>query len=155
MGTWIAPIARGTGVVEWLVRACESVARDAGASTVALWVMEDNPRGQRAYIRLGYDFTGAREHVRDGRDELLDDQDPAVVGTARLSGFGPVRIRFISAEGCGLRSHRAGRGCLAPCTRQRSVHWSGTRTQANVRLLDLDALTDAGGLAGRSRGIAL
>ena len=71
MGTWIAPIARGTGVVEWLVRACESVARDAGATTVALWVMEDNPRGQRAYIRLGYDFTGAREHVRDGRDELL------------------------------------------------------------------------------------
>jgi ribosomal protein S18 acetylase RimI-like enzyme len=47
------------------------VARDAGATTVALWVMEDNPQGQRAYIRLGYHFTGAPEHVRDGRDELL------------------------------------------------------------------------------------
>lgn len=71
MGMWIAPFARGTGVLEGLVRACESVAREAGANTVALWVMEDNPRGQRAYIRLGYDFTGDREHVRDGRYELL------------------------------------------------------------------------------------
>jgi hypothetical protein len=24
-----------------------------------------------AYVRLGYDFTGTREHVRNGRDELL------------------------------------------------------------------------------------
>ena len=33
--------------------------------------MEDNPRGRNAYVRLGYAFTGAREQVRDGRDELL------------------------------------------------------------------------------------
>lgn len=70
MGMWISPVARGTGVVEALVRACESLAQDAGATTVALGVMEDNPRGRRAYVRLGYDFTGEREHVRDGRDEL-------------------------------------------------------------------------------------
>ena len=71
MGMWIAPAARGTGVVDALVNACESLAQDAGATTIALWVMEDNPRGQHAYVRLGYDFTGTREHVRDGRDELL------------------------------------------------------------------------------------
>ncbi len=71
MGMWIAPSARGTGVVEALVEACESVVRDAGATTVSLGVMEDNPRGRGAYLRLGYDFTGMREHVRDGRDELF------------------------------------------------------------------------------------
>lgn len=71
MGMWIVPADRGTGVVEALVLACESVAREEGATTVALWVMEDNPRGQGAYIRLGYDFTGTREHVRHGRDELM------------------------------------------------------------------------------------
>jgi len=71
MGMWLTPVARGTGVVEALVHACESVARDAGATTVALGVMEDNPRGRRAYVRLGYDFTGTREHVRNGRDELF------------------------------------------------------------------------------------
>ena len=71
MGMWLTPVARGTGVVEALVHACESVAQDAGATTVALGVMEDNPRGRRAYVRLGYAFTGTREHVRDGRDELF------------------------------------------------------------------------------------
>ena len=70
MGMWIAPAARGTGVVEALLDACESVARHAGATTITLGVMEDNPRGRRAYARLGYAFTGTREHVRDGRDEL-------------------------------------------------------------------------------------
>lgn len=69
-GMWIAPVARGTGLVEALIHACESVARDAGVTTLELGVMEDNPRGQRAYLRLGYEFTGTREHVRDGRDEL-------------------------------------------------------------------------------------
>ena len=70
-GMWLAPVARGTGVVEALVHACESVAQIAGATTVALGVMEDNPRGRRAYARLGYDYSGTREHVRDGRDELF------------------------------------------------------------------------------------
>ncbi|KQX69636.1 N-acetyltransferase [Angustibacter sp. Root456] len=71
MGMWIAPSARGTGVVEALVVACESVARDAGADAIGLGVMEDNPRGHAAYLRLGYAFTGERVHVRDGRDELM------------------------------------------------------------------------------------
>lgn len=70
MGMWIAPAARGTGVLEALLDACESVALAAGATAIALGVMEDNPRGRRAYARLGYAFTGVREHVRDGRDEL-------------------------------------------------------------------------------------
>ncbi|MCW2815081.1 MAG: hypothetical protein JWN84_2536 [Nocardioides sp.] len=70
MGMWIATAARGTGVVDVLLEACEAAARDAGATTIALGVMEDNPRGRRAYARHGYEPTGVREHVRDGRDEL-------------------------------------------------------------------------------------
>ncbi len=71
MGMWVAPVARGTGVVEALVDACESLAQRAEATTVALWVMEDNPRARRAYARLGYRATGTRDECRDGRDELL------------------------------------------------------------------------------------
>lgn len=71
MSMWIAPAARGTGVVEALIHACEAVAREAGASQVTLGVMEDNLRGRRAYSRLGYALTGVREHVREGRDELM------------------------------------------------------------------------------------
>ena len=70
MGMWVEPEARGTGAVEALMGACEKVAREAGATTLVLGVMEDNPRGQRAYRRLGFELTGARDHVRDGRDEL-------------------------------------------------------------------------------------
>lgn len=70
-GMWLAPDARGTGVAEALVDACESAAQEAGATRISLGVMQDNPRGRRAYVRLGYGFTGAREHVRDGRDELF------------------------------------------------------------------------------------
>jgi ribosomal protein S18 acetylase RimI-like enzyme len=71
MGMWIAPDARGSGVVEALLDACESVARDAGAARMTLGVMADNPRGCAAYLRLGYGFTGERVHVRAGRDELI------------------------------------------------------------------------------------
>jgi ribosomal protein S18 acetylase RimI-like enzyme len=70
-GMWIAPTARGTGVVEALIQACESVAQAAGATTITLGVTEDNPRARSAYLRLGYQFTGERQHVRDGRDELF------------------------------------------------------------------------------------
>jgi ribosomal protein S18 acetylase RimI-like enzyme len=69
-GIWVAPAARGTGAVDALIDACESVAQAAGATTVALLVMEDNARGRRAYVRLGYTLTGARVPARDGRDEL-------------------------------------------------------------------------------------
>ncbi|WP_323790957.1 GNAT family N-acetyltransferase [Nocardioides sp.] len=71
MGMWLAPSARGTGLVEALLAACESVALEAGAREILLGVMEDNPRGRGAYARAGYLPTGDREHVRDGRDELF------------------------------------------------------------------------------------
>lgn len=67
---WIMPEARGTGVVDALMEACEGVVREAGASSLILGVMEDNPAGLQAYRRLGFTFTGHRQHVRDDRDEL-------------------------------------------------------------------------------------
>ena len=70
MGMWITPSSRGTGVVDALTRACESFVRDAGSTAVSLGVMEDNAPGISAYRRLGYQFTGHREHVRGGREEV-------------------------------------------------------------------------------------
>lgn len=70
MSMWVAPQARGTGVLEALAGACESVVREAGATALHLTVMEDNARGLRAYERLGYRLTGDRTPGRDGRDEL-------------------------------------------------------------------------------------
>ena len=51
MGMWIAAQERGTGVVGALVEACEAEVANAGASRIALRVMEDNPRGRRACAR--------------------------------------------------------------------------------------------------------
>jgi ribosomal protein S18 acetylase RimI-like enzyme len=70
VGMWVSPAARGTGVVDALVEACETAARQAGADAIVLGVMEDNRAGCRAYRRLGYRPTGQREHLRDGRYEI-------------------------------------------------------------------------------------
>jgi ribosomal protein S18 acetylase RimI-like enzyme len=70
MGMWVAPAARGAGVVEALVAVCVDEARSHGAVDLGLWVMEDNPRGIGAYSRLGFTVTETRQHVRDGRYEV-------------------------------------------------------------------------------------
>lgn len=70
VGMWIAPDARGTGVVDALMDACETAARQAGADAIVLGVMEDNTAGCRAYHRLGFRPIGQREHLREGRYEL-------------------------------------------------------------------------------------
>jgi ribosomal protein S18 acetylase RimI-like enzyme len=70
MGMWVAPTARGAGVVEALVAVCEDEARRHGAVDLGLGVMEDNPRGIGAYSRLGFTVTETRHHVRDGRYEV-------------------------------------------------------------------------------------
>lgn len=69
VGMWIAPEARGAGIVDALMEACENAARQAGAETIVLGVMEDNMAGRSAYRRLGFTPTGRRDHIRDGRYE--------------------------------------------------------------------------------------
>jgi RimJ/RimL family protein N-acetyltransferase len=68
MGMWVSSEARGLGTVDALLHACEGF---VGTGLVGLWVMEDNPRGSRAYSRLGYSPTETRQHVRDNRFEVL------------------------------------------------------------------------------------
>ncbi|TRY17313.1 GNAT family N-acetyltransferase [Tessaracoccus rhinocerotis] len=70
VGMWIAPRARGTGVVEALMEACEAVARGSGANEIVLGVMEDNAAGRNAYRRLGFEPTGRRDRLHGGRREL-------------------------------------------------------------------------------------
>lgn len=72
---WITPAARGTGVVDAFMEACEQACLDACVSHLTLGVMEDNPAGRKAYERLGFTFTGQRHHIRDGRDELWMSKD--------------------------------------------------------------------------------
>jgi ribosomal protein S18 acetylase RimI-like enzyme len=69
-GMWVAPGARGAGVVEALVAACEDQATASGAEELWLGVMEDNPRGISAYSRLGFSLTETRRHIRDARFEV-------------------------------------------------------------------------------------
>lgn len=71
MGVWLRPEVRGSGALDVLVDACVAVARDHGAPSVSLLVMEDNPRGIQAYGRNRFVLTGEREVTEDGRCELV------------------------------------------------------------------------------------
>lgn len=71
MSVWVAPSARGTGVIEALVDACQQHVLQAGANELGLGVIESNVRGIRAYTRLGFLATGERETLADGRTEIM------------------------------------------------------------------------------------
>ncbi len=51
---WVAGHARGQGLADAVVHACQEQAVADGADTVALHVMVDNPRAAAAYARLGF-----------------------------------------------------------------------------------------------------
>jgi GNAT superfamily N-acetyltransferase len=55
---WVAPEARGSGVVEGLVEAVAAWAAEGGASELRLWVVEHNERAAAAYRRCGFVATG-------------------------------------------------------------------------------------------------
>lgn len=75
MGMWLHRDVRGSGVVDALIDACVHTALEHGSAHLTLWVMEDNPRGIRAYERNGFRLTGEREPGRDGRWELVMTRD--------------------------------------------------------------------------------
>ena len=52
---WIAPDARGTGLITLLLEAAEKTARRHGAQRLRLDVARDNDRAITAYIRHGYE----------------------------------------------------------------------------------------------------
>jgi len=51
---YVRPSARGRGLGTELLRAAAEHVRDAGADTLALEVLESNPRARRLYDRLGF-----------------------------------------------------------------------------------------------------
>lgn len=56
---YLAPEARGRGLLGELVERCADWARQQGAPELALEVHEDNARARTAYARLGFVETGA------------------------------------------------------------------------------------------------
>lgn len=56
---FVRPEARGGGVLEAMLTAVESWAREAALQRLRLYVHEDNPRARAAYRRLGFVDTGA------------------------------------------------------------------------------------------------
>lgn len=67
---WVAPEHRRRGAASALIAALVDSARRDGASSVALWVAEDNERALRAYKASGFALTGEREAMRPGVDQL-------------------------------------------------------------------------------------
>lgn len=59
----VAPDARGTGVGEALVAACEERAAAHGASRIVICVISDNTRAHRFYDRLGFARAPERDWV--------------------------------------------------------------------------------------------
>lgn len=55
---YVAPAARGTGLLAELVERCAEWARRGGAPELVLQVHEDNARARTAYARLGFADTG-------------------------------------------------------------------------------------------------
>jgi ribosomal protein S18 acetylase RimI-like enzyme len=64
VGMWVSPKVRGTGVADRLVAAVCELARQAGFTSVTLWVTEVNDRARAFYRRLGFAPTGGRQLVR-------------------------------------------------------------------------------------------
>ena len=67
---WVDPAYRSSGVATALIDELVRWARDAGASSVALWVAEGNDRAQRLYEKCGFTATGQRDTMRPGTDEV-------------------------------------------------------------------------------------
>ncbi len=64
VGVWVSPKLRGSGVADRLVAAVCGRARQSGATSVALWVTEENGRARAFYRRLGFVPSGSRQLVR-------------------------------------------------------------------------------------------
>ncbi len=67
---WVAPEHRRRGVSRAIIASLIESARMSGATSVALWVAEDNERALRAYASSGFVLTGQRDAMRPGVDEV-------------------------------------------------------------------------------------
>lgn len=73
---YVAPAARGAGLLGALIEPAAGWARERGRTVLRLEVHEDNARARRAYARLGFMETGIRKPypLDPSREELLMDR---------------------------------------------------------------------------------
>jgi GNAT superfamily N-acetyltransferase len=70
VSVWVAPDARGRGVIEALIDAAVGWAGDQGDAQLGLWVVEGNERAEGAYARYGFSRTGRTQPVPGRPDEI-------------------------------------------------------------------------------------
>ncbi|WP_245721819.1 GNAT family N-acetyltransferase [Nocardia crassostreae] len=69
---WVAPIGRGLGVGDRLIRTVEEWAAETGTRTLCLAVVPDNAPALALYRRNGFEVTGELiDDIEDGRLELV------------------------------------------------------------------------------------
>lgn len=67
---WVDPGHRRSGVARALIDDLVARARADRVGSVALWVADDNERAKRLYEGCGFAFTGEREPMRPGVDQV-------------------------------------------------------------------------------------
>lgn len=67
---WIDPAHRRAGLARALIDDLVDRARKDGVASVALWVADDNDRAKRLYEACGFAYTGEREPMRPGVDQV-------------------------------------------------------------------------------------
>ncbi len=67
---WVDPEARRAGIAMALIDAMAEWACADGAGSISLWVAEDNAGARRLYEKCGFVFTGEREVMRPGVDQV-------------------------------------------------------------------------------------
>lgn len=67
---WVEPDHRRSGVARALINGLVVRARVDGVGSVSLWVADDNERAKRLYEGCGFAFTGEREPMRPGVDQV-------------------------------------------------------------------------------------
>jgi GNAT superfamily N-acetyltransferase len=72
VAVWVAPQARGSGVIEALIEAAVDWSRAQGDTALGLFVVDGNERARRAYARCGFQLSGRTQPVpgRPGEIEL-------------------------------------------------------------------------------------
>jgi ribosomal protein S18 acetylase RimI-like enzyme len=74
VGMWVSPKRRGSGIADQLVSAVCEQARQSGATSVRLWVTEENGRARAFYRRLGFVPSGSRQLVRPAEPDRWEEE---------------------------------------------------------------------------------
>jgi ribosomal protein S18 acetylase RimI-like enzyme len=74
VGVWVSPKLRGSGVADRLVSAVCELARQSGATSLTLWVTEENGRARAFYRRLGFVPSGSRQLLRPEEPDRWEEE---------------------------------------------------------------------------------